>query len=129
MEFPGDLKYTKEHEWVRVEGNHATVGITEYAQGELGDIVYVELPEVGSEVEANSPFGSVESVKAVSDLFAPLSGKVIQVNPILEERPEVINSDPYEDGWMIAIEMSDPGELDDLLSAEDYATHIEEEKE
>lgn len=129
MEFPEDLKYTKEHEWVRIEGTHATVGITEYAQGELGDIVYVELPEVGSEVEANSPFGTVESVKAVSDLFAPVSGKVLQVNPILEERPEVINADPYEDGWMIVVEMSDPGELDDLLSAEDYATHIEEEKD
>ena len=128
MEFPEELKYTKEHEWVRVDGNQAVVGITEHAQAELGDIVYVELPEVGSEVEANSPFGTVESVKAVSDLFAPVSGKVLQVNTALEERPEAINSDPYDDGWMIVIEMSDPSELDDLLSAEDYATHIEEEK-
>ncbi len=127
MKFPDELKYSKEHEWVRVDGNHTTVGITEHAQAELGDVVHVELPEVGAELEASNSFGTVESVKAVSDLFAPVSGKVTQVNSALEERPEVINSDPYEDGWMIIIEMSDPGELDGLLSADVYGTYVEEE--
>ncbi|MBI1725430.1 MAG: glycine cleavage system protein GcvH, partial [Candidatus Tectomicrobia bacterium] len=101
MEFPKQLKYSREHEWVKVEGNIAQVGITDYAQSELGDVVYVELPEVGADVEANNTFGVVESVKAVSDLFAPVTGSITEVNPQLEEEPELVNSDPYEDGWMV----------------------------
>ncbi|MFQ6111888.1 MAG: glycine cleavage system protein GcvH [Nitrospinota bacterium] len=127
MEFPEELKYTKEHEWLRVEGNRAVVGITEYAQSELGDVVYVELPEVDTEVEQHATFGQVESVKAVSDLYAPVSGTVVEVNESLNDEPELINSDPYEDGWIMVIHMSDPSELDDLLSAEDYQAYISEE--
>jgi glycine cleavage system H protein len=127
MEFPKHLKYSREHEWVKVEGNIAQVGITDYAQSELGDVVYVELPEVGTDVEANNTFGVVESVKAVSDLFAPVTGSVTEVNPQLEEEPELVNSDPYEDGWMIKIEMNDPSELNDLLDADEYKTFVEEE--
>lgn len=127
MEFPKHLKYSREHEWVKVEGNVAQVGITDYAQSELGDVVYVELPEVGTDVEANNTFGVVESVKAVSDLFAPVTGSITEVNPQLEEEPELVNSDPYEDGWMIKIEMNDPSELNDLLDADEYKTFVEEE--
>ncbi|MBI2178170.1 MAG: glycine cleavage system protein GcvH [Candidatus Tectomicrobia bacterium] len=127
MEFPKQLKYSREHEWVKVEGNIAQVGITDYAQSELGDVVYVELPEVGTDVEANNTFGVVESVKAVSDLFAPVTGSITEVNPQLEEEPELVNSDPYEDGWMIKIEMNDPSELNDLLDADEYKTFVEEE--
>ncbi len=127
MEFPEDLKYTKEHEWVRVEGNRAIVGITEYAQGELGDVVYVELPEVDTEVEQNATFGQVESVKAVSDLYAPVSGTIVEVNESLDDEPELINSDPYEEGWMIVLDMSEPLEIEDLLTAEDYQAHISQE--
>ncbi|OGL62341.1 MAG: glycine cleavage system protein H [Candidatus Tectomicrobia bacterium RIFCSPLOWO2_12_FULL_69_37] len=127
MEFPKHLKYSREHEWVKVEGNVAQVGITDYAQSELGDVVYVELPEVGTDVEANNTFGVVESVKAVSDLFAPVTGSIAEVNPQLEEEPELVNSDPYEDGWMIKIEMNDPSELNDLLDVDEYKTFVEEE--
>jgi len=127
MEFPKHLKYSREHEWVKVEGNVAQVGITDYAQSELGDVVYVELPEVGTDVEANNTFGVVESVKAVSDLFAPVTGSIAEVNPQLEEEPELVNSDPYEDGWMIKIEMNDLSELNDLLDADEYKTFVEEE--
>ncbi|MFQ5915609.1 MAG: glycine cleavage system protein GcvH [Nitrospinota bacterium] len=127
MEFPGDLLYTKEHEWTLVEGNRVRVGITDYAQGKLGDIVFVQLPEVGEDVEAGTTFGVVESVKAVSDLFAPVSGTVKQVNNNLDDQPETINSDPYENGWMIVVEMSDKTDLDELLSAEDYQTFVQEE--
>jgi glycine cleavage system H protein len=127
MEFPKHLKYSREHEWVKVEGNVAQVGITDYAQSELGDVVYVELPEVGTDVEANNTFGVVESVKAVSDLFAPVTGSIAEVNPQLEEEPELVNSDPYEDGWMIKITMSDASELNDLLDADEYKTFVEEE--
>ena len=127
MEFPKHLKYSREHEWVKVEGNVAKVGITDYAQSELGDVVYVELPEVGTDVEANNTFGVVESVKAVSDLFAPVTGSIAEVNPQLEEEPELVNSDPYEDGWMIKIEMNDPSELNDLLDVDEYKTFVEEE--
>ena len=127
MEFPQGLKYSREHEWVKVEGNVAIIGITEFAQSELGDVVYVELPEAGSAVEANSTFGVVESVKAVSDLYAPVSGSVREVNTQLEDEPELVNSDPYEDGWMIRVEMSDTSELDDLLGTDEYKTFIEEE--
>ncbi len=127
MEFPKGLKYSREHEWVKVEGNIALIGITDYAQSELGDVVYVELPEVGTDVEANSTFGVVESVKAVSDLYSPVTGSVTEVNAQLEEEPELVNSDPYEDGWMIKVEMSDASELSDLLDADEYKAFVEEE--
>ena len=122
---PEDLKYTKEHEWVKPENGTAIVGITDYAQGELGDIVFVELPKVGAKVEAMKPFGTIEAVKAISDLFSPLSGEVIEVNGDLESDSSVINSDPYGAGWMIKIRISDRGELDNLLSAADYKALVE----
>lgn len=122
---PEDLKYTKEHEWVKPENGTAIVGITDYAQGELGDIVFVELPKVGAKVEAMKPFGTIEAVKAISDLFSPLSGEVVEVNGDLESDSSVINSDPYGAGWMIKIRISDRGELDNLLSAADYKALVE----
>lgn len=127
MELPSGLKYSREHEWVRVEGNIAVIGITDFAQSELGDVVYVELPEVGTEVEANNTFGVVESVKAVSDLFAPVTGVVVEANTTLEDQPELVNSEPYEDGWMIRVEMKDESELNDLLEADSYRAYTEEE--
>jgi glycine cleavage system H protein len=128
MEFPKDLKYTKEHEWVKVEGNIATVGITDYAQDSLGDVVYVELPQEGATVTKHEPFGVVESVKAVSDLYAPLSGSVTEVNDAIVDSPEAINEDPYGDAWMIKVEISSASELGDLLTADEYQKFIEEEK-
>ncbi len=128
MEFPEGLKYSKEHEWVLVEDRIATVGVTEYAQQELGDIVYVELPEAGEKVVKDEPFGSVESVKAVSDIYAPVSGTVLEVNDALPESPETINEDAYGDGWMIKVEMSDMDELKDLMDAEEYAEYVEQQK-
>ncbi len=128
MEFPKDLKYTREHEWVKVEGGVATVGITDYAQDSLGDVVYVELPQEGVAVTKSEPFGVVESVKAVSDLYAPLSGNVVEVNDAIIESPEAINDDPYGDAWMIRVEVSTAGELDDLLTADEYQKFIQEEK-
>ncbi len=124
MQIPAEFKYTEEHEWVSVDGNIATVGITDYAQGELGDLVFVELPEVGTEVNQMDAFGTVEAVKAVSDLFAPLSGKVKEVNDVLTDAPETVNKDPYGEGWMIKIELSDASQLDSLLSADDYKNVI-----
>lgn len=129
MEFPEGLKYSKEHEWVLVEDSIATIGITEYAQQELGDIVYVELPEVGEKVVKDDPFGAVESVKAVSDIYAPVSGTVLEVNDALPDSPETINEDAYGDGWMIKVEMSDMDDLKDLMSADEYAEYIEQQKE
>jgi len=129
MEFPEDVKYSKEHEWVRVEGNVATVGISDYAQEQLGDVVFVELPAVGDKVSKEDAFGVVESVKAVSDIYAPVSGKVIEVNDDLPDNPEIINEDPYEDGWMIKIEMNDPEDLEDLMSSVEYEEYVAEEKE
>ncbi len=129
MEFPEDLKYSKEHEWVLVEGNVATVGITDYAQDQLGDIVFVELPGIGDKVSKEDAFGVVESVKAVSDVYAPVSGKVLEVNDDLPENPEMINEDPYGDGWMIKIEMNDIEELQDLMTAAEYEEYVAEEKE
>jgi glycine cleavage system H protein len=129
MEFPEGLKYTKEHEWVLVEDRIATIGITEYAQQELGDIVYVELPEVGEKIVKDDPFGAVESVKAVSDIYAPVSGTVIEVNDTLPDSPETINDDAYGDGWMIKVEMSDADDLKDLMSAEEYAEYVDQQKE
>jgi glycine cleavage system H protein len=124
MSLPTELKYSEEHEWVRIEGNKAYIGITYFAQSELGDIVFVELPEEGDDVEQNQSFGSVESVKTVSELYAPISGKVIEVNNELEDAPELVNEAPYEKGWMIVVEMSNPSELDKLLSAEAYEAII-----
>jgi glycine cleavage system H protein len=129
MEIPEGLKYSKEHEWVLVEGKSATIGITEYAQEELGDIVYVELPEVGEKVVKDDPFGAVESVKAVSDVYAPVSGAVLEVNDVLPDNPETINDDPYGDGWMIRVELSDLDDLKDLMDAEEYAEYVAQQKE
>ncbi|HZG83905.1 glycine cleavage system protein GcvH [Paenibacillus sp.] len=120
MNVPAHLKYTEEHEWVSVEGKLATVGITEFAQGELGDIVFVELPKVGATVSLGQPFGSVESVKTVSELYAPVTGKVVKVNEALTDAPERINASPYEDGWMIVVEIENDGELEKLWTAEKY---------
>jgi glycine cleavage system H protein len=117
---PSDLRYTKDHEWVRLEGDVATVGITEYAAGQLGDIVFVELPDAGRSLEQFSAFGVVESVKAVSDLFAPLSGSVSDTNAALAGSPELVNSDPYGDGWMIRLSLAKPAEVDELLDATAY---------
>ncbi|HUU51012.1 MAG TPA: glycine cleavage system protein GcvH [Nitrospinota bacterium] len=128
MEFPKDLKYSKEHEWTRIEGGKAIIGITDHAQEELGDVVFVELPEVGSEVEQMGTFGVVESVKAVSDLYSPVTGEVLEINEALKEEPELINSDPYGDGWLIVVKISDEDEIDALLSAEEYEAFIKEEK-
>jgi glycine cleavage system H protein len=128
MEFPVGLKYSKEHEWVLVEGSMATIGITEYAQEELGDIVYVELPEVGEKVVKDDPFGAVESVKAVSDVYAPVSGTVLEINDVLPDNPETINDDPYGDGWMIRVELTDKDDLKDLMDAEEYAEYVQQQK-
>jgi len=124
---PEELRYTTEHEWVRVEGNRARVGITKYAADRLTDIVYVELPEVGREVRFMEPFGVIESVKAASDLYAPLSGRVVEVNERLRDQPELVGQDPYGEGWMIVIEPQDLSELDRLLDAERYRKHIGED--
>jgi glycine cleavage system H protein len=121
---PSSLKYSKEHEWVRVDGNRAYIGITDFAQSELGDIVFVELPEAGAELTANATFGTVESVKTVSDLYAPVSGKIVEINTALSDAPEKVNESPYEDGWMLVVEMSDASELDQLLSADEYTALI-----
>lgn len=128
MEFPEELKYTEEHEWVLVEDDIVTIGITDFAQDSLGDVVFVELPEVGATLEAGKPFGVVESVKAVSDIYAPVSGEVVEVNEELPDAPETINTSPYEDGWMIKVKLSDKSQLDDLLDADDYQDFIEEEE-
>ncbi len=126
MNFPEELKYTKEHEWVRVKGNTITVGITDWAQDQLGDIVFVELPEEGEEVEKGDTFGVVESTKSVSDLYLPVSGTVVEVNDPLLDAPETINDDCYGEGWMIRIEMADKSDLDDLMSAEEYEAFLKE---
>ena len=120
MNIPSDLKYTKDHEWVKVEGDKATIGITDFAQSELGDIVYVDVDTLDEVVEKDAVFGSVEAVKTVSDLFMPLTGEVIEFNEALEDEPEKVNSDPFGDGWMIKISISNASELDGLLSAEEY---------
>ena len=124
---PEELGYTKDHEWVRVSGDEATVGITDHAQKQLGDVVYVELPKVGDKFDAAEPFGSVESVKAVSEIYMPLSGSVVAVNETLNDQPEKVNEDPYGEGWMIRIKMSNPAEADALLSAVEYEDYIKEE--
>lgn len=126
MNFPNELNYTNEHEWTRIEGDIATVGITDYAQSELGDIVYVELPEVGTQVNLGDSFGTIEAVKAVSDLYAPLTGEVVEINQSLNDAPEKINQDPYNDGWMIKIKIADPSEKEELLDAKQYENLIKE---
>jgi glycine cleavage system H protein len=126
MAFPADYRYTREHEWIKVDGNQATIGITDYAQNSLGDIVFVELPKVGDQISAGKTFGSVESVKAVSELYAPASGKVVAVNDGLAEAPEKINSDAHG-SWMLRIALADPGELNGLLSSADYEKYVKEE--
>jgi glycine cleavage system H protein len=126
---PDDLHYSKDHEWVRVEGNTAVVGITDYAQDSLGDVVYVELPKVGDEFAANESFGSVESVKAVSEVFSPVSGEITGINETLADAPEKVNQDPYGEGWMIRVQMSNPGEVDSLLTAAEYEDFTKAETE
>jgi glycine cleavage system H protein len=128
-QIPEDLHYSKDHEWVRVEGNTAVVGITDYAQDSLGDVVYVEVPKVGDEFAANESFGSVESVKAVSEVFSPVSGEIVGVNEALADEPEKVNQDPYGSGWMIRVQMSNPGEVDSLLTAAEYEDFTKAEKE
>ena len=130
MHFPDHLRYTKDHEWVELlEDNHARVGITDYAQDELGDVGFVELPEADAEIEQGDAFGVIESVKAVSDLYMPVGGKIIEVNGDLEDQPELVNTSAYDDGWMIEIEVSDIDEFDSLMSAEDYEEFVQSEKE
>lgn len=124
MDVPEQLLYTAEHEWVLVDGEIATIGITDYAQGELGDIVFVELPKVGDDTQQMQAFGTIEAVKAVSELFAPLTGEVVEVNNLLEDQPELINSDPYGEGWIIKLKLGDNSELEKLLSAEDYRNEV-----
>ena len=126
MSIPKDLRYTQEHEWVKVEGNKVRVGITDFAQHELGDIVFVELPEVGDTVTFNEPFGSVESVKTVSELYSPVSGTVVEVNEALSDSPEFVNESPYENAWMIVVELSNEAEVEALLTAEAYEELISE---
>ncbi|KOP80000.1 glycine cleavage system protein GcvH [Cytobacillus solani] len=127
MNTPKELRYSEEHEWVKTEGEQVRIGITDFAQSELGDIVFVELPEVGDIVSADEPFGSVESVKTVSELYAPISGKVVAINEDLSDSPEFVNESPYEKAWMIVVEPSDAGEIDNLMTAEQYEEMVKED--
>ena len=127
MATPEDNRYAKSHEYVHLEGDVATIGITDYAQKELGDVVFVELPQVGSQLDAADELGSIESVKAVSELFSPVSGEVVEVNEALSDKPDLVNTDPYGDGWMIRIRVSDPTEIDELMTAEEYDEYLEKE--
>jgi glycine cleavage system H protein len=124
MNIPKDLKYTKDHEWVKIDGDIATIGVTDFAQSELGDIVFVEIETIDEDLESEEVFGSVEAVKTVSDLFMPVSGKVIEVNEEIESNPELVNTDPYGEGWMIKIQIASPEELDGLLNSADYSNLI-----
>jgi glycine cleavage system H protein len=124
--YPEENLYTKDHEWIHVDGNVGTIGITDYAQRELGDVVYVDLPETGDTFEASEPFGSVESVKAVSEVFSPVSGEVIEVNQKLEDNPEMVNQSPHQNAWMIKLRISNPDELREMLSAEEYEEYLQE---
>ena len=126
MNFPADLKYTKDHEWVKVDGDIATIGITDFAQSELGDIVFVEIETEGEELEAEEVFGSIEAVKTVSDLFMPVAGEVTEVNSMIEDNPESVNTDPYGEGWLIKVKISDASQIDALLSTEEYKDLIGE---
>ena len=125
MNIPEELKYTEEHEWVRIEDNVATVGITDFAQGELGDIVYLEIDTLDNQIDSNEVFGTVEAVKTVSDLFMPISGKVIEVNSSIEDKPELVNEDPYGEGWIIKIEITEQSQIDKLLSSSDYKNLVD----
>ncbi|MGM7634231.1 glycine cleavage system protein GcvH [Bacillus sp. Hm123] len=127
MNAPKELRYSKEHEWIKTEGEQVRIGITEFAQSELGDIVFVELPSVGDEIKANEPFGSVESVKTVSELYAPISGKVVEVNEDLDDSPELVNESPYEKAWMVVVEVSDASQVDGLMTAEQYEEMVKED--
>ena len=124
MNFPAELKYTKDHEWIKVDGDTASIGITEFAQRELGDIVYIDISSVGKEVAQEEVFGTVEAVKTVSDLFMPLTGTVTEINPALDSQPELVNSDPYGDGWMVKITIKDASQIDSLLSADAYQSLV-----
>ncbi|MBM7605839.1 glycine cleavage system H protein [Metabacillus crassostreae] len=127
MNTPKELRYSEEHEWVKVEGEKVRIGITDFAQSELGDIVFVELPEVGDEIKADEPFGSVESVKTVSELYAPISGKVVEINEDLDDSPEFVNESPYEKAWMVVIEPSNAADVENLMTAEQYAEMTKED--
>lgn len=129
MEYPDDLKYTKEHEWARLSDGRITVGITDYAQDALGEVVFLELPEVDTDVSKEDTFGVIESVKAANDLFAPVSGRVVEVNGTVVDSPEMVNTDPYGEGWFIVVEPSDLAELDDLMTAKEYAEYVRSQKE
>jgi len=124
MDFPADLKYTKDHEWIRVEGDEAVIGITDFAQRELGDIVYVDIDVVGEKIEANEVFGTIEAVKTVSDLFMPVTATILAVNKAIDNSPELVNSDPYGEGWIIRVKPANPADVDALLSADAYASEI-----
>ncbi len=126
MNIPSELYYSKDHEWIKVTGDEATIGITDYAQGELGDIVFLDLPEIGTVVTGGNPFGTIEAVKAAADIYAPVSGEVVAVNGLLEDSPEIINQDPYGSGWIIKVKMMDPEEAGTLLKPDDYARLVEE---
>ena len=128
-DIPQELRYTREDEWVRIEGERVVLGITDYAQQQLGDVVFVELPAVGATLERGEPFGVVESVKAVADLFGPVSGRVVEVNATLADEPELVNQDCYGDGWMLVLEPDDPAEIEDLLAASDYRQHVKDRAE
>ena len=125
MNLPADLKYTKEHEWANIEGNIATIGVTDFAQSELGDIAWLEMPSIGDETKIGEAFGTIEAVKTVEDLYAPISGKIIEINSELLDSPELVNDDPYGKGWIVKLELSDEAEIAKLLSADDYAGLIE----
>jgi len=124
MNFPENVKYTADHEWIRVEGQFGWIGITDYAQGELGDIVYIEIPVAGTKLEKGKSFGTIEAVKAVSDLFAPVTGDLVEMNPEVKDHPEVVNKDPYGEGWMVKIKIANPAQLDTLLDVQAYKTLI-----
>jgi glycine cleavage system H protein len=124
MTVPAELKYTAEHEWIRVEGDEIVVGVTEFAQGELGDVVFIEMETEGETLSKGDTFGTIEAVKTVSDLYMPVDGEVVKVNPALEDTPELVNSEPFEGGWMIRIKLTDPSQLDDLISADAYSALI-----
>jgi glycine cleavage system H protein len=126
--YPKELRYTKEHEWAKIEGKRVRIGVTKFAADRLSDVVYVELPSVGAELKFMEPFGVVESVKAVSDLYAPISGKVVEINTALVEKPEILNSDPYNAAWMVVVEPSNPAEIEQLLDADAYTAHVGEDQ-